>query len=181
MAAEPKIKVTKLDAAIRQLRTAIRIWFQDGDPVSIHTLFAASHEIIHTLFRRQGFSDLIFDSTRIKDELRGEWARRLKEAPNFFKHARDDVEGEIEFSPSINSVLMLTLAGALQRMGVPEGAEEAALSRWLLVHEPQLFFQDAVDAVPVHLANQVKAMDKKEFFESLDFLWKHRAAGGGTG
>ena len=32
------IVVTKLDAARRQLRTAIRLWFQEADPVSIHTL-----------------------------------------------------------------------------------------------------------------------------------------------
>ena len=35
-----KITVTKLDAARRQLRTAIRLWFEEGDPVSIHTLAA---------------------------------------------------------------------------------------------------------------------------------------------
>jgi hypothetical protein len=57
-----KITVTKLDAAKRQLRTALRLWFDDGDPVSIHTLLAAAHEIIHTLYRRKGLRDLLFDS-----------------------------------------------------------------------------------------------------------------------
>ena len=36
-----KLHVTKLDAARRQLETAITLWFHDGDPVSIHTLAAA--------------------------------------------------------------------------------------------------------------------------------------------
>jgi hypothetical protein len=32
-----EFKVSKLDAAKRQLETAIRLYFSDGDPVSIHT------------------------------------------------------------------------------------------------------------------------------------------------
>jgi hypothetical protein len=33
-----KVRVTKLDAAKKQLETAIMLYFHDGDPVSIHTL-----------------------------------------------------------------------------------------------------------------------------------------------
>jgi len=40
-AAEPSnpeiLKLTKLDAARRQLQTAIILWFTNGDSVSIHT------------------------------------------------------------------------------------------------------------------------------------------------
>jgi hypothetical protein len=39
---DTKIVVTKLDAARRQLKTAIRHGFEDGDPVAIHTLIAAA-------------------------------------------------------------------------------------------------------------------------------------------
>jgi hypothetical protein len=46
---ESKIKITKMDAAKRQVRTAIKLWFMEEDPVSIHTLVSAAHEIIHTL------------------------------------------------------------------------------------------------------------------------------------
>ena len=35
------ITVSKLDAAKRQLETVIRLYFFDGDPVSIHTLTSA--------------------------------------------------------------------------------------------------------------------------------------------
>jgi hypothetical protein len=64
------ITVSKLDAAHRQLRTAIRLWFMDGDPIAIHTLACAAHDIIHTLFKRKGLKGLIFDSEIIKEEER---------------------------------------------------------------------------------------------------------------
>src|ERR1700730_14381745 len=75
---DPKIKITKLDAARRQLRIPIRLWFDDDDPIAIHTLTAAAHDIIHTLFRRKGLKNLLFDSKLIKDNFRAEWVRGMK-------------------------------------------------------------------------------------------------------
>jgi hypothetical protein len=45
----PIIHISKFDAAKRQLETAIRLWFHSGDPVSVHTLAAASHQLLHDL------------------------------------------------------------------------------------------------------------------------------------
>ena len=61
----PPFKIKKIDAARRQLLTAIEVWFLDGDPVSIHSLAHAPHEIIHRLFRNQGGSALLFDSPEL--------------------------------------------------------------------------------------------------------------------
>jgi hypothetical protein len=44
-----RMKITKLDAAKRQLATAIRLYFEDRDPVSVHTLVMAAGEIIDRL------------------------------------------------------------------------------------------------------------------------------------
>jgi len=88
--ATPVIKVTKLDAARRQLRTAIELWFAGGDPVSIHALAYAAHEIIHRLFRQKGLSDLFFDSSLIKPEYSKEFSLVIKDSANFFKHAKRD-------------------------------------------------------------------------------------------
>jgi hypothetical protein len=51
---DTKIVVTKLDAARRQLKTAIKLWFEDGDPVAIHTLIVAAYEIIDILAGAKG-------------------------------------------------------------------------------------------------------------------------------
>jgi hypothetical protein len=41
-----KIKISKLEGVRRQVETAIRIYFVNGDPVSVHTLAAASLQVL---------------------------------------------------------------------------------------------------------------------------------------
>ena len=89
----PKVAITKLDAARRQLRVAISLRFQDGDEVAIHTLACAAHQIIHDINQHRGGRDLLFDSLNFKDEYRKEAVNWLKKDMNFFKHADKDPEG----------------------------------------------------------------------------------------
>jgi len=49
MTIKPKLKISKLDAAKRQLETAIRLYFNEADPVSVHTLAGAAHTISEIL------------------------------------------------------------------------------------------------------------------------------------
>jgi hypothetical protein len=167
------IRVTKMDAAVRQLRTAIRLWFHDGDPVSIQTLLAAAHEIIHVLYRRMGLKDLLFDSALIKEEYRSTVAQGFRAIPNFFKHARADPEGEIEFDPLLNYHLIILLTGALRHMNHPQGMEEEAVLRWLLVHQPDfLILPEDREPVPIEELEQIKRMSKTEFFRSAELHWR---------
>ncbi|MEK7992289.1 MAG: hypothetical protein AAB403_00650 [Planctomycetota bacterium] len=99
-----KLKVSKLDAARRQIDTAIALWFDDGDPVAVHTLTAAAHELVHTLYKKRGLHDLLFDSDWIKDEYRKQWSDKLRANANFFKHADRDAEAELEFDPILNDM-----------------------------------------------------------------------------
>jgi hypothetical protein len=58
-----KITVKKLDAAKRQLQIAIRPWFEDADPVSIHTLAFAAYEIAHVVSKKRNKLGAISYST----------------------------------------------------------------------------------------------------------------------
>ena len=93
------LTVTKPDAARRQLRTAIELWFNDGDPVSIHVLAFSAYEIIHTLSRRKGAKNLLYDSSLTKEGARKQVNVALKMAAGFFKHAQKDPDNSLEFSP----------------------------------------------------------------------------------
>lgn len=169
-----KITVTKMDAARRQLKTALRLWFVDGDPVSIHSLLAASHEIIHRLFRLKGHRGLIFDTDLVKDEYRKEWALSIKKAPSFFKHAeKETADATIDFNPGTNDALPMFLINALRTMGEDLGVEEWAYMRWLWVHEPDLFLSSAYpDTLPVDAIETVRSLEKNEFFKLFEDLWR---------
>ena len=53
------LPVSKFDAARRQLETAIRLYFFQGDPISIHTLASAAAQILHDLSRHRGGGELL--------------------------------------------------------------------------------------------------------------------------
>ncbi len=96
-----RIRVSKLDAARRQLDCAIELWFTEKDDVSTHTLAAAAHQIIYDINKKKGGQELLFDSTVIKDERRSEFVALIKKNMNFFKHADQDPEGITEFVPLV--------------------------------------------------------------------------------
>jgi hypothetical protein len=164
---DAKIKLTKMDAACRQLRTAIRLWFGDGDPVSIHALAFAAHEIIHRLYKLRGLSDLLFDSDMIKDEYRGDWAKLLKKHGGFFKHADRDPEAETTFDPFTNEMFITVSVVALSRMGITAAPEESAFSLWLFTQHPDWFTKEKGErTVPIKLLENVRNVEKSKFFEA---------------
>jgi hypothetical protein len=128
-----------LDAARRQLHTAIRLWFEDGDPVSIHTLASASHEIVHALFRAKGLKGLLFDSPIVRPEKRSIWSGLLKTSFNFFKHARHDDGTVLDFHPGINEIILTACCKGIREIGSPVAVEELAFIYWAFFTQSELF------------------------------------------
>jgi hypothetical protein len=106
----PNLKITKLDAAKRQLETVIRLYFSSGEPVSIHTLTAAAYNVIRDVGRHRGASPMIVKDQildYVKPEFKKEAQHKFNEAENFFKHAERDYEDTLDFNPQQSEVLIL--------------------------------------------------------------------------
>lgn len=90
--------VTKLEAAERQLRAAIRLFFERKDIIAVHTLAAAALDIFRQVGRPRGFKSL-YDRAgeRNRPEKRREVLNLFREAQNFFKHAGKDPRKELKF------------------------------------------------------------------------------------
>lgn len=170
--------ITKLDAARRQLRTAIELWFNDGDPVSIHALAYASYEIIHTLSRRKGVSNLLYDSSYIKEESREKLNIALKQAAGFFKHAQKDPDKEIEFSPAISEGFIIFSLIALQASGESLGDEEFAFMTWDGICHPESLTDEGrkslIHRIPIDEFRNIFGAGKREFFKR--FIKARRSA-----
>lgn len=168
---EDVIRVTKIDAARRQLRTAINLWFSDGDPVSIHTLAYAAYEIVHVVSGKNGRTrDLILDSLVIKDEYAGEWKAAVKKAPNFFKHADKDADKEIEFNPAVNEILILFCVLAIELMGLEKENTESAFIYWLMITHPERLTptgkQSVADIFPADEISKLRRLSRPEFLHA---------------
>ena len=90
-------KLTKLDVVQRQLRTAIRMFFEDSDTVSAYTLAAAVEGVLGGLLKNQGNVHPFRESDFIKEGMERELNKVLNRPQNFFKHASSDAEETLEF------------------------------------------------------------------------------------
>ncbi|MEW6353420.1 MAG: hypothetical protein AB1469_03850 [Pseudomonadota bacterium] len=171
------ITITKIEAARRQLRTAIELWFHDGDSVSIHTLSASAYQIIHDLNRRKKGPGLLLDSKFIKEEYRKEFVSDIKHASNFMKHAdrgRSGIASSLEFRPESNDhFIMFTIIG-LKYLGENLGAEEIAFERWHIFRNPDLMTDEGKalfeQTFTVDQLNAVRGTPKRKFLESFRLL-----------
>ncbi|MES2930995.1 MAG: hypothetical protein V4665_04420 [Patescibacteria group bacterium] len=102
-----KISISKLDAAKRQLEMALNLFFRNADPVSIHTLVGAAHQVLQDICEEQGTQSIkqkLLDM--VKPEKKTEFIKKLNAPRNFFKHAENDPNSVIEFNPEMTDLIL---------------------------------------------------------------------------
>jgi hypothetical protein len=167
------LKISKLDAARRQLRTAITLWFNDGDPVAIHALAFASYEILHVVSEKRNPNrmKLVFDSDFIPKEFRKEANIAIRKSANFFKHGDRDPEAILEFNPEMSKCFILFAIQALQLCGESIGDEEIAFLLWIHIHDRELVTGEGerklIDNLPVEVLLQLSGIAKNNFLHFL--------------
>lgn len=162
------IRITKLDAARRQLRTAISLWFANGDPISIHTLAFAAYEVIHKVSEKKGRTEkLLWDSPKIKDEYRNEFISHSKKHANFFKHADRDIDSSIEFNPATTDIVILFSMHGLRIMSIEETIDEKAFIYWHMLHNPQFFIEYPFKSLSNYNIALFKTFRKEDFLKAV--------------
>jgi len=167
----PKLQnITKVDAARRQLATAIELWFNDKDAVSIHSLAYAAYDVIHILSEKHGRKQtLILDSPLVKDEHRKEFREAIRRAGNFFKHAGRDPEEALHFNPESNEFFIYFSILGIELMGININNLERAFTVWLCLQRPEMMTQNGrimfSERFRVDTLNEIREMPKCEFFK----------------
>ncbi len=166
-----EITITKLDAARRQLKTAIELYFSDGDPVAIHTLVFAAHEIIDNLLKATGRKSRMFRPSSVRKDKRQTWAQILKRDANFFKHANNDLKSSIKFHPFSNDFFFVHALSALDEIGEPRSMEGLAMSFWLRLRHPDLYTEEYPrSAYPINILDRIT--ERPQFFAMFQVFWK---------
>lgn len=97
---DEQITLSKLDAAKRQLRMAIRLLFEGTDPVPVHTLIGAASIILSDLVEKEApersWDRFAQDANNITAP---EYFRIMRKAQNYLKHAKDDPYSILDFNP----------------------------------------------------------------------------------
>ncbi len=132
--------VTKLEAAERQLRVAIRMFFERRDMIAVHTLAAAAQSVLRDLGRHRGFLSLFEEgATRIVPEKRDEFKRLFREAQNFFKHADKDADAKLQFHGDATRFHLIDAARLLVLITGRHNAETAAMTGYFVMKFPNIF------------------------------------------
>jgi hypothetical protein len=173
--------IDKLEAACRQLNTAISLWFNDGDAVSIHTLACSAHQIVHDVNRHQAGRDLLYDSLIFKDEYRRQAINYLKQHYNFFKHADNNPVGTIEFDPIITELFIMFTSLGLELLGRGPDEVRGAFNIYYFLRNPHLLTEKGkarfINAVPEESRKQALSMPKQQFFQTYILLHSRHFSG----
>lgn len=128
-----------MDAAIRQLETAITLWFHDGDPVSICTLTWAAYEIIHHFNKAGNHDPMMVDGSHIKPEYREAFPGYLKEGANFLKHASRDPKSVYHLPVKSQPFVLLDAAAAYNNLKLGKRPLFEVLILWMRSRYPDIF------------------------------------------
>jgi hypothetical protein len=90
---EKTIRVNKRQAALGQLETAIKLWFQEGDPVSTHALAVGAHDCLAVISAKAGKPSFLQEWLK---QQRPAHAARFSYFQNFIKHGAFDPDAEFE-------------------------------------------------------------------------------------
>jgi hypothetical protein len=126
------IHLSKLDAARRQLKVAIRLLFDEDDPVAVHTLVGAASVIITDLVEKlhpdNSWDKFAQEANKISAS---EYFQVMRKPQNFLKHARDDHAATFDFDPKDTESVAFWAVMNLCNFGTLS-MEESVLQLWYL-------------------------------------------------
>lgn len=159
--------VQKLDAARRQLETAVCLHFSDGDPVSIHTLAWAAYTVVYDVNKKRGGSPTLVKDrfiATIKPEYRDEIKRGMNRARNFFKHAEKDPESELKFDPEQTDVVLFEACDLYRHLTGHIVPNFLVYIMWFVIHNKRFFNPPSPEIAVLVKRMQIK-LSRREYYE----------------
>ena len=174
------IQLTKLEAARKQINTAIRMYFMEMDAVSTHAVLAGGLQIISDLAakkgQRVGFEEFL---APIIEDRRNEFVLILREPQNFLKHA--DREGDetaiYEYRVGALDMYLYMAAQSYQTFTGKSTPEIKSIIAWISFRNPEILFEDEykknVESY-IKRYGEVDSNDKPMFLSNVDTFRKER-------
>lgn len=131
-------KVSKIEAARRQLDTAIYLFFNDMDSISVYALVCASIDILKDLSKDRGLKLATeeFKNT-IKPEYQGMFLKMINDPKNFFKHANQKPNSVLNFYPLTGEPLLFIACVTYAQFTNDSTRNMELMCLWEIIHNPQ--------------------------------------------
>ena len=103
-----QFSLTKLDVAEALIKTAVRLFFDDGHPVTIYTLANAAREIVAVIAEKKGVKTVVDEIAAKRGSTSKETIAEGVRIANRLKHADRDPTGKLEFKETdVDAMLQL--------------------------------------------------------------------------
>ena len=138
------LKLSKIEAARRQIDSAIRMLFMNEDPVSIHTIAAAADRILRNIAETKGNIDAhVRFKDLIKPGMEKEFWFYMNRASNFLKHADKDPDSIYDdFNEESNDWILLIACYYYRDLGHTLTPEMHSLAYWMMLIHPNIIKVD---------------------------------------
>lgn len=168
----------RMEATSRLLETAIRLWFHDGDPLSIHLLASAVCRVLDDLGKRDGHGSML--KPQVAD---------YEVTYDYLRHATPNQPVNLVFPPLINGAMLFDAVECFGRIfGV--GTPTMATMRAYIVLCPEIEFQtkpeEWIQRFPqllpkgIHF-DQVRLLPRPAFFATVTMQFEMQARVSGSG
>jgi hypothetical protein len=156
--------VTKIDAARRQLETAIELYFADRDPIAVHTLAAAAEGVLAGLLEELGRPNELLE--QILPEHRDTVRKLMREAQNFFKHADRDAGAVLEFEPDSTEVVLFIACRSHAELA-KNTAPMLCMTWWMLLRHPDFLLDPKDRAQAQKLRARMQGWDRRRYWMEM--------------
>ena len=176
---QPTLKISKIDAAKRQIETAICLWFHSGEPVSIHTLIAAAHQILHDIGKKRHITTLLRGAQQIRPESRKNFQKIINRYENFFKHADRDADSLLDFNPVATELYLLDAVLTYENLTQEYAPILSTLKMWMFIQNPNFMNKVDRDKLLPLLKNkpELQSTPKAIFFRDWHSMLLQSASG----
>jgi hypothetical protein len=163
------VRVSKIEAARRQIEAAIWLWFVDSDTISVHTLAAAAHRLLRELAALWGVTAWPSSEAYLpKREERNE-IFPLEDAAKFFREAK--TKETYEVSEQWTELYLFDAVIAYSNLAGQRRAS-ALMSTFVVrfgVERQDLFVPDAFSLLE-RKVNKTFSLERLEGLSKMEFL-----------
>jgi hypothetical protein len=160
------ITLKRRDALVRQLDTAIWLWFAQHDPVSVHLIIMPAYQVLADLGKKEGKGPVV-----------REWIGKLRftTAYDWLRHASSDPGDYVDFPPRINEQIMWDATISFEKLFGGRTAYmmtfQAYFVLWLCPEVPQ--FREGADVfMPKKVTvEQASSLSRIDFFAKFAELF----------
>jgi hypothetical protein len=137
------VYLSKLEAAERQLKTALQMYAEKKEPVATYTLAAAARTVIRDLARHENFGSILEDTPQNGFCIEQRQFRKiLNSTQNFLKHADKDPKDIHDFRADTVCFILFDAVEMLTRIQKDLFIEALAFRHWFFAVYPSLLLDE---------------------------------------